>query len=97
MMEDIGANPNAVQGITYTLNAPRGTTITRIDYYGPIPPGIQQVNFIADQDAGHYHAQTNVRAGSSGIAVTAYLMVGDSTTTVNGRTNMDIQLDLTTP
>lgn len=94
MTEDIEADPSAVQGINYTLSAPRGTTITRIDYYGPIAPALQHVTLVANQDDSHYHTQTNVQAETNAITVIATLQVGTQAESETGHTNGVINLDV---
>jgi hypothetical protein len=92
MQEDIAADPSAVQSISYTLNAPRGTTITSITYYGPIPPEQQVVTLVSNQDATHYHSSTSVKASSNSIKVTATLTVGSHSVSGTGNANSYVNL-----
>jgi hypothetical protein len=97
MTEDIALDPSSVRSVTYTLNAPRGTTITRIVYTGDIPAANQRVVLVANRDATHYHTQTHVDAITNNIAVTATLQVqqtGFYSVTARGNTNTDVNLDI---
>jgi hypothetical protein len=80
MTAEIGTAAENVQGIVYTLHAPRGTSVVRIVYPGQQVP--ETVIFHADRPANTYDIDTIVsvsgNSSQSPIGVTASTVVNNN-------------------
>jgi hypothetical protein len=74
--ETINDAASDVQGISYVVHGPVGTTVSQITYTGGALSGLESVQFVADNPAGTYDTTTLVTTGAAGITFSG-------TTTVN--------------
>ena len=71
----IADDASDIQGITYTVHAPTGTSIARVLYTTELPQGTETLTFSADNPAGTYDTDTVVSTTTRGIDVTAQTVV----------------------
>lgn len=93
MSATISADPSDVRLVTYTLHAPAGTSITRVQYTGNPFTNKEQVVFVADLPADHYTTDTIVNTGDLSVPVVATSAVYPLADSVAGLSGSHMPLD----
>lgn len=71
----VSGNPSEVRSIVYTVHAPAGIAMTRVQYTGGDLSKKQSVQYFADNAANTYDSDTEVASSQDGMAVTATTQV----------------------
>lgn len=80
-METDAAN---VQMITYTLRAPKGTTVVNVAYTGGELANKEKFVFYADRSSNNYGTETVVTTHTAGVRVSAQTRIGGQSATISG-------------
>lgn len=80
-METDAAN---VKLITYTLRAPKGTTVVNVAYTGGELASKEKFVFYADRNSNNYGTETVVTTETAGVRVSAQTRIGGESATISG-------------
>jgi hypothetical protein len=93
----IADSSDDVQQVIYTVHAPVGTSL--VTYTPGLLGPKQVVQFVADQDSGHYTTTIVVDTGTGGVDVTAttqaLALLGAALATVSGVSHQPLTVALT--